>query len=80
MERGLFRLRGGNLASDFGNSGGLATIGLAFQVPINFNNSFGSAMATTTLTPIASIPDVTTLVLLGSAMLIGGVYGRKKVF
>lgn len=28
----------------------------------------------------ASIPDATALVLLGSAMLIGGVYGRKKAF
>lgn len=27
-----------------------------------------------------SIPDATTLLLLGSAMLIGGVFGRKKVF
>jgi hypothetical protein len=77
---GIFSVEGGDLASDFGDNGGLATIGLAFQVPINFNNSFGSAMATTTLTPIASIPDVTTLVLLGSAMLIGSLFGRKKAF
>lgn len=76
---GMFSVVAGTLASDFGENGGLATIGIAFKVPINFNNSF-TAMANTKIYPIASIPDVTTLVLLGSAMLIGSLFGRKKAF
>lgn len=76
---GNFAVLGGSLASDFGDNGGLATIGITFNVPFDFSDSF-TAMANTTLHPKASIPDVTTLVLLGSAMLIGSLFGRKKAF
>lgn len=77
---GHFLVTGGSLMNDFGTEGGLATIGLSWNVPASFETPF-AAMANTKLYPEASIPDATTLVLLGSAMLIGGgVFGRKKVF
>ena len=73
---GDFLVTGGSLMDEFGTAGGLATIGLSWNVPASFETPF-AAMANTKLYPI---PDATTLLLLGSAMLIGGVFGRKKVF
>lgn len=76
---GHFLVTSGSLMDDFGTVGGLATIGLSWNVPASFETPF-AAMANTKLYPKASIPDATTLVLLASAMLIGGVFGRKKAF
>lgn len=78
---GDFLVTGGTLNDVFGSVGGLATIGLSWKVPASFEMPF-YAMANTKLYPeaSASIPDVTTLVLLGSAMLIGSLFGRKKAF
>jgi len=74
----MFSIEAGSLAPNFGDNGGFATIGIVFQVPFDFNNSF-AAMANTKIYP-TSIPDATTLVLLGNAMLIGSLFGRKKAF
>jgi len=76
---GHFWVTGGSLKDDFGAVGGLATIGLSWNVPASFETPF-AAMANTKLYPKASIPDATTLVLLGSAMIGVGVFGRKKAF
>ena len=52
------------------------TIGIAFKVPVDFNNSF-TAMANTKLYP-ESIPDASAVFLLGSACLLGFLGLRRK--
>jgi hypothetical protein len=77
---GSFDVTGGSLANDFGANGGLATIGISFTVPADFNNSF-AALANTKLfpdPPTASIPDASIMWLLGPAFIVLGVLGRRK--
>lgn len=75
---GSFLITGGSLASDFGTNGGLATIGIAFNVPLDFSSSF-AAMANTTLYPEpVATPEPSTILLLGSGLLGLVGYNRKR--
>ena len=75
---GHFSVTGGSLWPDFGSSGGLATIGISFNMPLDFNSPF-AAMANTRLYPkAAATPEPSTILLLGSGLLGLVGYNRKR--
>lgn len=88
---GFFDVTGGSLASDFGASGGLASIGLSFRIPADFNSPFWSAVTTTlyseetagvTADPsggggVAAVPESgSTTIVLGLGLLFLGLFSR----
>jgi hypothetical protein len=73
----VFNVFGGTLDSDFGNQGGLVTIGLSFSVPSDFTRSFGG-FATTQPFPV-QVPEPSTSILCGIVLLGLGVFSRKKL-
>ncbi len=77
---GNFRVTGGSLAADFGDNGGLVTIGLTFQVPANFNSGF-IAVASTRLfpqVPNSGIPEPASLLTWIGLALAGAVGYRRR--
>ena len=75
---GCFSVTGGSLASDFGANGGLASVGISFNMPLDFYSSF-AGIANTNLYPQAShVPEPSTILLLGSGLLGLVGYGRKR--
>ena len=75
---GVFSVVGGALAADFGANGGLATVGIAFNMPLDFFNPF-AAMANTTLYPNNHpVPEPSTILLMGTGLLGLVGYNRKR--
>ena len=77
---GFFSIMGGSLESDFGANGGLASVGISFNMPLDFYSSF-AAMANTNLYPDsqpAHTPEPSTILLMGSGLLGLVGYSRKR--
>ncbi len=70
---GYFDVTDGTLYNDFGGLGGLATIGISWNVPASFETPF-AAMTNTKLYPYPpiSVPDEPNMLLLWSLSLGGG--------
>ena len=74
---GFFSVMGGSLASDFGDSGGIASVGLSFNMPLDFYSSF-AGIANTRLYPETQAPEPSTILLMGSGLLGLVGYNRKR--
>ena len=81
---GHFSVTEGSLAADFGDYGGLASVGLSFNMPLNFLSSF-VGIANTNLYPdvpdspqASHAPEPSTILLMGTGLLGLAGYGRKR--
>ena len=78
---GHFLVMGGSLESDFGANGGLATVGISFNMPLDFYNPF-AAMANTNIYPDSSsatpVPEPSTILFMGAGLLGLVGYSRKR--